>query len=57
MMFTKLKNAFLGRNYMSKKDRKDIANYLVIEHKFDRTNAEYLAESGEWKEIVEACKK
>lgn len=56
MMFTKLKNAFLGRNYVSKKLRNEIANYLVVEHKLDRISANYLAESGEWKDIVEASK-
>lgn len=55
-MFTKLKNAFLGRNYMSKKFQEQIANYLVVEHKFNRRDAETLAKTGEWKEIVEACK-
>ena len=54
MMFTKLKNAFLGRNRMSKKQTKEIAYFLQYEYKFDKDQAEYLAQSGEWKQILEA---
>ena len=52
-MFTKLKNAFLGRNYVSKKVRDEIANYLVVEYKIDRQEADALAKTGEYKYIVE----
>lgn len=56
MMFTKLKNAFLGRNRVSKKVQKEIANYLVVEYKINRAEAEELARTGEYKNIVETCK-
>lgn len=55
-MFTKLKNAFLGRNYVSKKVRNEIANYLVVEYKISRTEAQELADSGEYKYIIEEYK-
>jgi hypothetical protein len=53
-MFTKIKNAFLGRNRMSKKELNDLANYLVCEYKVDQAVAKELAETGEYVKLVEA---
>lgn len=55
-MFTKLKNAFLGRNHVSKKVQQEIANYLVVEYKINRYEAEELARTGQYMDIVEAYK-
>jgi len=53
-MFNKLKKAFLGRNRVSKKVQNEIANYLVVEFKINRQEAETLARTGEYMDIVEA---
>jgi len=55
-MFTKLKETFLGRDYVSKKVQNEIANYLVVEYRIDRMAAEELARTGQYVDIVEAYK-
>jgi len=54
IMFTKLKNAFLGRNRVSKKVQNEIANFLVVEFRINRADAEELARTGQYMDIVEA---
>ena len=54
IMFTKLKNAFLGRNHVSKKVQNEIANFLVVEFRINRADAEELARTGQYMDIVEA---
>jgi len=53
-MFNKLKKAFLGRNRVSKKVQNEIANFLVTEFRINRQEAEQLARTGEYMNIVEA---
>jgi hypothetical protein len=55
-MFTKLKNAFLGRNRVSKKVKNEIANFLVVEYKVNREVAEELVRTGQYMDVLEAHK-
>lgn len=54
-MLFKIKKSLFG-NRMSRTTKDQLTYFLQYEHKFGKTQAQYLVESGEWKKILGVSK-